>query len=78
MWTVDHIKPFGAHGAIFAFTKIGKYVQNPPEEVFFMHSPNLLSEQNVSKVIWELLPRGDHGIRAPSVYGWNSTTTVME
>ena len=43
-----------------------------------MHSPNLLSEPNASNVVWELLPRGDHGIRAPSVYGWNANSTVME
>ena len=78
MWTVDHIKVL-ADGttAAFAFTKIGRYVQNPPEEVFFMASHNLLSEPDAAAVKWSLLPVGaDHGVRAPAMYDPN--TTVME
>ena len=75
MWTVDQIKVRNGV-AYFAFTKIGRYVQNPPEEVFILSSPNLLSERNASKVEWRLLPDGDHGIAAPAI--WNPNTTVME
>jgi len=75
MWTVDQIKV--RDGVVyFAFTKIGRYVQNPPEEVFILSSPNLLTEPDASKVTWRLLPDGDHGIAAPAI--WNPNTTVME
>ena len=78
MWTVDHIKVLEDGVSIaFAFTKIGHYVQNPPEEVFFMKSSNLLFEKNASAVTWTLLPeKSDHGLKAPAVYDPN--TTVME
>lgn len=75
MWTVDQIKV--RDGVVyFAFTKIGRYVQNPPEEIFILSSPNLLTEPETSKVTWRLLPNGDHGIAAPVI--WNPNTTVME
>ena len=77
MWTVDQIKVLGDGGTVaFAFTKIGRYVQNPPEEVFFMSSTNLLTEPDAAAVTWTLLPTGDHGLRPPSMYDAN--TTVME
>ena len=78
MWTVDHVKVLAdGSTAAFAFTKIGRYVQNPPEEVFFMASPNLLSEPDAAAVRWTLLPAAsDHGVRAPAMYDPN--TTVME
>ena len=71
MWCVDHFKSVPDSDAVaFAFTKIGTYIQSPPEEVFIMHSPNLMKEQNVSAVQWDLFPHGDHGIRAPVCVGW--------
>jgi hypothetical protein len=77
MWTVDHIKHMPNGAVAFAFTKIGRYVQNPPEEVFFMSSLNLMHASNASEVTWELLPRNaDHGLKAPAIYDPN--TTVME
>ena len=87
MWTVDHIKRMPSGVVAFAFTKIGRYVQNPPEEIFFMASPNLLSAANASDVQWELLPKSQneqdpqnpadwHGLRAPDMY--NPNITVME
>ena len=57
MWTVDHIKVMkDKTTAAFAFTKIGTYVQNPPQEVFFMSSPNLLNEEQPSSVRDKLPP----------------------
>jgi hypothetical protein len=77
MWTVDQIKRMPGGAVAFAFTKIGKYVQNPPEEIFFMHSPNLLSAANAEDITWELYPAAsDHGLKAPAMY--NPNTTVME
>jgi hypothetical protein len=77
MWTVDQIKRMPGGAVAFAFTKIGHYVQNPPEEIFFMHSPNLLQATNASDVKWELFPSAsDHGLKAPAMYNPNST--VME
>jgi hypothetical protein len=57
MWTVDHFKVLAGGAAAFAFTKIGTYVQNPPEEIFVLSSPNLLSEANAAVRV--------HGITAP-------------
>ena len=83
MWTVDHIKVVSGSAVTgskdtvyFAFTKIGHYVQNPPEEIFVLTSSNLLSEADPADVTWDLLPHGDHGVRAPACY--NPNTTVME
>jgi hypothetical protein len=50
MWTVDQLKVRGGV-AYFAFTKIGKYLLGPPEELWVMASPNLLSESDASKVL---------------------------
>lgn len=50
--------------AIFAFTKIGKYMLDNGEGWFF-RSDNVLRERDASKVVWELLPEGEHGVRAP-------------
>ena len=42
MWTVDQIKV--RNGVVyFAFTKIGRFVQNPPEEIYILSSHNLLT-----------------------------------
>ena len=83
MWTVDQIKRLPAglgpthksnnDSVGFGFTKIGTYIQSPPEEVFFMVSPNLLREPNVSAVEWDLYPHGDHGVRAPV-----SASTILD
>jgi hypothetical protein len=47
----------------FSFTKLGKYMLDLGEGWVY-RSTNLLSEPDVSKIHWELLPDGDHGIRA--------------
>ena len=60
MWSVDQSKI--RNGTVYyAFTKIGSYSQAPPEEGFILASHNLLHEPDPAKVIWELLPEGDHG-----------------
>ena len=76
LWTVDQIKT-GPFGVGFAFTKIGGYVENPPEEVFIMFSPNLLTEPDQDEVTWEMVPSGDHGIVPPPQFD-NKTTVIEE
>lgn len=49
--------------AIFAFTKIGRYMLDRSEGWFF-RSDNVLTQRDISKVNWTLLPEGDHGLRA--------------
>ncbi len=51
-------------GAIFAFTKIGRYMLDDGEGWFF-RSDNILTERDAARVRWDLLPEGDHGVRAP-------------
>lgn len=43
----------------------GTYVQNAPQELFFLVSPNLLTAENPEDIKWELAPDGDHGILPP-------------
>ena len=53
-----------ADAALFAFTKIGKYMLDNGEGWFF-RSENVLHERDASRVVWELLPDGEHGVRSP-------------
>lgn len=46
----------------FSFTKLGKYFLQDGEGWIY-HSDNILTEPDVSKVNWQLLPEGDHGIK---------------
>jgi len=64
-WSVDQIKRTRAGGSLHAFTKIGSYMQSPPEESFFIYSPNINSERNASLVAWSVFPEGDAGVRPP-------------
>lgn len=48
----------------FGLTKVGQYMLDQSEGWFF-HSANLLVERDPARVAWELLPDGDHGLRAP-------------
>jgi len=50
----------------FSFTKLGKYFLKEGEGWIF-HSDNILTEKDVSKINWKLLPEGDHGIRHPQL-----------
>ena len=68
MWCVDQVKRIdGTSTVIYGFTKIGAYVQNAPQELWFMSSSNLLTERNASKITWNLYPDGDHGLLPPGV-----------
>eukprot|EP01052_Picozoa_sp_SAG31_P019126 SAG31_NODE_1383_length_8578_cov_3.660573_11_plen_566_part_00 len=68
MWGVDQVKQIdNSSSVIFGFTKIGTYVQNAPQELWFLRSDNLLTERDAAKVEWTLLPEGDHGILPPGV-----------
>ena len=61
-WGID--KPEIAGGnVLFAFTKLGRYMLDEGEGWVF-RSDNILSERDVEKIRWELLPEGEHGIRA--------------
>jgi hypothetical protein len=70
MWTVDQLK-VREGVAYFAFTKIGKYLLGPPEEMWLMASANLLSEPDAAKITWRLLPDGDVGIKP--IVGFENT-----
>ncbi|HSA09134.1 MAG TPA: hypothetical protein P5205_02075 [Candidatus Paceibacterota bacterium] len=50
--------------AMFGFTKLGKYILENGEGWFF-RSDNILREPDPEKIEWQLLPDGDHGVRAP-------------
>jgi len=52
--------------AIFGFTKLGKYLLQDGEGWFF-RSNNILAEHDPDKIEWQLLPDGDHGVRAPEL-----------
>eukprot|EP00038_Savillea_parva_P004161 m.134704 g.134704 ORF g.134704 m.134704 type:complete len:790 (-) comp11396_c1_seq4:1552-3921(-) len=64
MWTVDQTKV--RNGTVyFGFTKIGKYLLGPPEELWVMASSNLLTAHDAADITWTLLPDADHGISLP-------------
>ncbi|MBC8767769.1 exo-alpha-sialidase [Arenibacter sp. BSSL-BM3] len=48
----------------FSFTKLGKYFLEEGEGWVY-HSDNILTEEDVSKINWQLLPEGDIGIKSP-------------
>ena len=52
---------------MFAFSKCGKYLIDRSEGWFY-RSDNLLSEPDITKIKWQLLPDGDRGLRNPA-YG---------
>ena len=59
-------KPVSFDGsAIFAFSKIGRYMLDDSEGWFF-RSDNILTESEPEKIAWELLPEGDRGLRNPT------------
>eukprot|EP01079_Euglenida_sp_SAG-EU17-18_P002137 gene2137-3068_t len=68
MWSVDQVKVHGqgpSAAVFYAFTKIGTPIQNPPQEVFFPWSDNIMSVAGAEEVSWRLLPDGDHGLLPP-------------
>jgi len=52
---------------IFAFSKCGKYLIDRSEGWFY-RSDNILTEPDVNKIDWQLLPDGDVGLKNPD-YG---------
>jgi len=65
-WGIGKPITFG-NTMMFAFTKCREYVIGGSEGWFF-RSDNLLTEPDVTKIRWELLPEGDVGLRNPE-YG---------
>jgi len=56
-------KPLAFRGDVFfSFTKLGRYMLEQGEGWLY-RSHNLLTETDVTKLHWELLPEGKHGIR---------------
>lgn len=63
-WSVDQAKVH--NGVVYwAINKVGQYLISPPEEIFIVSSPNMMTEPDASKVTFEVLPHGDHGILPP-------------
>ena len=63
MWGIG--KPIVYKNSVFfGFTKLGRYMLNDGEGWFF-HSDNILTEPDVLKINWRMLPDGDRGLRAP-------------
>ncbi len=61
-WGID--KPMIYNGDVyFAFTKLGRYMLDLGEGWLF-RSTNILTESDPAKIRWEMLPEGEHGIRA--------------
>jgi hypothetical protein len=50
----------------FSFTKLGKYFLEESEGWVY-YSDNILTEKDVYKINWQLLPDGDIGIRSPNL-----------
>ena len=62
MWGIG--KPITYKNSVFfAFTKLGKYMLDNGEGWFF-RSDNILTEPDVSKIQWQMIPGGDYGLRA--------------
>lgn len=64
MWGIG--KPIIAGSSVyFGFTKLGRYMLENGEGWFF-RSDNILTERDVNKIEWQMLPDGEHGLRAPA------------
>lgn len=63
MWGIG--KPIvSGNDVFFGFTKLGRYMLEDGEGWFF-RSGNILTERDPARLHWEMLPEGDHGLRAP-------------
>lgn len=62
-WGIGKPVAFG-DTAWFAFSKLSRYFL-VDSEGWFYRSDNVLTERDVRRVTWELLPEGDHGLRHP-------------
>lgn len=63
MWGIGKPVVVGP-SVLFGFTKLGRYMLDDGEGWFF-RSDNILTERDVEKIEWQMLPEGEHGIRAP-------------
>ena len=66
-WNVG--KPFTAHGAAFvSLHKVGGFGDGffTSNEGVLIRSENILTEEDPTKIIWETLPEGERGLRAPA------------
>jgi hypothetical protein len=58
-------KPIVHDNSVFlAFTKLGRHMLDNGEGWFF-HSDNIFNEPDPSRIDWQMLPDGDHGLRLP-------------
>jgi len=62
-WGIDKPQVVADGDAMFAFTRLGKFMLDMGEGWFY-RSDNILTEDEVDKLRWELLPVGDRGLRA--------------
>ncbi len=62
-WGIGKPVVFG-DTAWFAFSKLSEYFL-VDSEGWFYRSDNVLTEPDVERVVWELLPEGDYGLRHP-------------
>jgi hypothetical protein len=63
MWGIG--KPIIHENLVFfGFTKLGRHMLDNGEGWFF-RCDNVLTEADVSKIRWQMLPDGEHGLRAP-------------
>ena len=63
-WGIDQPVTY-KNTAFFGFTKIGSEADYGLSEGWFYRSDNILTEQDADKIEWQLLPDGEHGLRAP-------------
>jgi hypothetical protein len=61
-------KPGLHNGAMYlGFSKVGRFGEGfiAESESWFLRSADLLTEPDPSRITWETLPEGDHGLRSP-------------
>ncbi|GAB3800346.1 hypothetical protein GCM10028819_25460 [Spirosoma humi] len=64
-------------GMFFGFSKIGTYLIDNTEG-WFMNSPNIDHEKDPQKLIWNMLPKGDEGIKNPQMGTINEEQNLVE
>ena len=74
-WGIDKPIVFN-HGrsVIFAFSKLGQYIQGKGEGWFF-RSDNILTEADPAKIKWQMLPDGEQGVRNPAFHRCRKSIT---
>lgn len=64
LWGIGKPQNLSDGSMIFGFTKLGRYMLDDGEGWFF-RCPNIHMERDPSKLIWQNLPGGEHGLRHP-------------